>query len=239
MDYVITKLLVRDRGISKDSKGRLAYSEGKLRKYEELLVQTDYNIKRFKEFKQAVMEKREIDVSASIGCNYTGIVLNDKIIVNLSKDDFLNIQEYVETPKGRLRVTQYPDRWKCNVYRNIDEDLESITESIYDLDYNDFRTTIVYTNSMTFQCIGLGTISPKAIVEAPNYKVKDEYREYFEQISTRGKLMRRLKEEKSLRNIIKLYELIPQEFKDARTTWNFDRIVYDYVCENPKFLHEV
>ena len=239
MDYVITKLLIKDRGVPKGSKGILSYSDSKLRKYEESLIPTEYNKRQFAEFKKAVVNREEINIEASVGYNYIGVILNDKIVVNLGKDDFLNIQEYIETPKGRVRITQYPDRLKYDIKKAVSEDLASMTESIYDLDYSDMCTTIFYTNSMTFQCQGIGTISPRAIVEAPTYSVKKEYSEYFDQLSTRSKLLRKLRNEKNLRSIMRLYEIIPQDFKDQHVNWDFDRIVYDFVCKNPRYLYEI
>lgn len=238
-DYKVKKLLIKDRGITKDTKGIFKYSKDKLDKFERNLIQDEANIRVFNEFKEKVLNAEEVPVSSSIYPPYKGFVLENNMIINIKKDKFMNDGEYVSTPMGRVKFVQLPIGIQCHIDNRIDEDVDAMTDNIYDLDYNSMTESLFF-GAYRFRLKDNKIETPRLVVKVPSIAVKREYQHYFYLCNEREKLFYKLKNqvEISLRRIIEMDEKLPEDFAEEHKDWTPEKRVYSYACKHPSFIHE-
>lgn len=237
-DYKIKKLLIKDRGVDKTTKGIFNYSANKIDKFERLLVDNKSNIEIFEKFKDDVVNRREVSVSASMCYFYTGFVLENNMVINIKKDALFRNGEYVQTPKGKIRFIQLPSGMRCLKDKDIEEDIEAMTESIYELDYSRYSESLFYAN-YKFELTDGRTVIPRLVVSVPSIRLKPEYQGYFYLANDREKLEYKLQNQikAGLREIIEMDEKLPEQYREEHKSWTPEKRVYEYICKNPAFIY--
>lgn len=244
-NYNIKKLLTKDRGATKAIKGRYSYSNAALEYYESELDQTRSNVKEFNQFKYACQNNIPSPVSSSFYYSYVGVVLENNLVINFknynnstdARTSLFKMGERIKTPGGKLTLTQLPSGLQLYVDKNNPEDLESMTESIYDLNKDDMVDTMLH-GRYKFRLRSGVEIQPSIIVQLPNIEVKKEYQPYFKLVATRYRLQDKLegKIDNSLRAIVQLDEMLPDSYVEERKDWTPEERVYRYVCSHMELI---
>lgn len=237
--YYIKKLLTKDRGATKETKGYYKYTDSKLARFERLLVNNPQNIQKYNRFKKAVQNKELVGVSSTFYYSYVGVVLSNNMVINFAKDTILEIGDIVYTEKGKLGFIRTPAGYRQIRDKNVDEDLNAITESIYDLQNDDIVETLLY-GDISFECVTGETKCPRIVVSLPNVRMKDEYSDYFRFITTRRKLLERMDSQLSggLNTVVALDESLPCKYREEFSDMTPEERVYRYICRNPLYLYE-
>ena len=243
MVYTIKKLIYKNRGIDKNLTGLFHYSLEKLELYESKITQTNANLKRFKTFKDATINKTPIEIYKAFTTKYAGVVLDNNMVINFDdiSTNLLEDGDYFTTPKGRIKVYWVNGKYQLRINHNIDENLKELREPLYDLDYDDMTETLICIKDYTFALGDNSFITPKAVCSVPNYNVRAKFVPYFYTTTVRTKLLKKLKNINpyaTLKTVLEMDQHLPADFREEHESWTPERRVYDYICRNQKFCYE-
>ena len=237
--YNIKTLLTKDRGATINTKGYYKYSSKRVAKMENTIVKSPYNMKQFDKFRDAVLNQKLMPVSSSFTYSYVGFVLDNNMVINLKSDDIFEMGSVISTPKGRIRFIKTPAGYRLFKDPTVDEDLESMTESIYELIEDDMVDTLLY-GDIRIEKLDGRVEYPRIVVKLPNIKMKAAYADYFKFVPTRRKLLEKLENqmEGGLNAVLLLDEHLPAEYSESRRDWTPEERVYRYICDNPFYIQD-